>query len=109
MARLIYGLPGNVVGKWRAQTSKIEFPMKTTRSSPAAGAASRAFADANFCSQGQSFRRRSSSIAFCALIRAESRRGGEAFRVCARASVAVAENNRAIHVVRMSFDTERSG
>src|SRR5688500_4460564 len=109
MARLIYGLPGNVVGKWRAQTSKIEFPMKTTRSSPAAGAESRALADANFCSQGQSFRRRSSSIAFCALIRAESRRGGEAFVVWARASVPAAPQIARKQVARMRFDMESSG
>src|SRR5688572_17178486 len=105
MARLIYGFPGNVVGKCCAHTSKIEFPMKTTRSSPGAGAGRRALADANFCSQGQSFRRRSSSIAFCALIRAESRRGGEAFVVWAWAfAPAAPENNRKIHVARISFD-----
>src|SRR5688572_28669795 len=105
MARLIYGLPGNAVGKCRAQTSKIEFPMKTTRSSPEAGAGSRALTDANFCSHGQSFRRRSSSIGFCALIRAESRRVGEAFVVWAWAFAPDApENNRKIPVARIIFD-----
>ena len=41
---LMYGLPGKKL--WRAQLSVIESPMKTTRDSPAAGAAS-----ARFCSR----------------------------------------------------------
>src|SRR5256714_15619595 len=56
MPRPIYGLPGNIVAKWGAQPSVIEFPMKTTRFSLFTGAESLAFASRYFRRFGQSLR-----------------------------------------------------